>query len=156
MSFENRYCHWKGKYTRIFSSLMETFLFVILLIFLQWAIQMVYKQVFSKQRSNFHWFYLIFSDVFSCSFEFSFFSLIGIIIINYKLPLFRRSVLINFALPNINPTCYTYICRYIPRQNSCLGLIFQPLLQLSAVSCENVVYLSSDFLMRFYMCFSKK
>ena len=101
MSFENRYCHWKGKYTRIFSSLMETFLFVILLIFLQWAIQMVYKQVFSKQRSNFHWFYLIFSDVFSCSFEFSFFSLIGIIIINYKLPLFRRSVLINFALPNI-------------------------------------------------------
>ena len=146
MSFGNRYCHWKEKYTRIFSSLMETFLFVILLIFLQWAIQMVYKQVFSKQRSNFHWFYLIFSDVFSCSFEFSFFSLIGIIIINYKLPLFRRSVLINFALPNI--------CRYIPRQNSCLGLIF--LLQLSAVSCENVVYLSSDFLMRFYMCFSKK
>ena len=92
MSFGNRYCHWKEKYTRIFSSLMETFLFVILLIFLQWAIQMVYKQVFSKQRSNFHWFYLIFSDVFSCSFEFSFFSLIGIIIINYKLPLFRRSV----------------------------------------------------------------
>ena len=128
---------------------METFLFVILLIFLQRAIQMVYKQVFSKQRSNFHWFYLIFSDVFSCSFEFSFFSLIGIIIIiNYKLPLFRRSVLINFALPNI--------CRYIPRQNSCLGLIFQTLLQLSAVSCENVVYLSSDFLMRFYMCFSNK
>ena len=101
MSFGNRYCHWKEKYTRIFSSLMETFLFVILLIFLQWAIQMVYKQVFSKQRSNFHWFYFIFSDVFSCSFEFSFFSLIGIIIINYKLPLFRRSVLINFAFPNI-------------------------------------------------------
>ena len=155
MSFGNRYCHWKEKYTRIFSSLMETFLFVILLIFLQWAIQMVYKQVFSKQRSNFHWFYLIFSDVFSCSFEFSFFSLIGIIIINYKLPLFRRSVLINFALPNIltRHAIHIYADTYLDKT---LGLIFQTLLQLSAVSCENVVYLSSDFLMRFYMCFSKK
>ena len=85
----NRYCHWKDKYTRIVSSLIETFLFVVLLIFLQWAIQMVYKQVFRKQRSIFTDFIWSFLDVFSCSFEFSFFLLIGIMIMNYKLPLFR-------------------------------------------------------------------
>ena len=156
MSFGNRYCHWKEKYTRIFSSLMETFLFVILLIFLQWAIQMVYKQVFSKQRSNFHWFYLIFSGGLFL-FVWIFFFLINRHNNNkLQVTFVQKKCLINFALPNINPTCYTYICRYIPRKNSCLGRIFQPLLQLSAVSCENVVYLSSDFLMRFYMCFSKK
>ena len=105
----NRYCHWKDKYTRIVSSLIETFLFVVLLIFLQWAIQMVYKQVFRKQRSIFTDFIWSFLDVFSCSFEFSFFFIDRHNDNELQVTFVQNRVLINFALPNINSICYSYL-----------------------------------------------
>ena len=55
----------------------------------------------------------------------------------------QNRVLINFALPNINLLCYTYL-----EKPPVLHWFCQHRLQLSAGSCENVVYLSSDFLIR--------
>ena len=104
----NRYCHWKDKYTRIVSSLLETFLFVILLIFCNGRYKWCTNRCFRKQRLIFTDFIWSFLDVFSCSFEFSFF------IDRHnnnelQVTFVQNRVLINFALPNINSICYSYL-----------------------------------------------